>query len=133
MVIESVPFVDDRGVEWNEYCCQYRFDGALQCLDIWAKSDEDAEARVAALGCLELLGKKGGEVTCDDSLGEEVGQALLKKITETADFLSASCSELQGFLVEIDLQRRGLAAPERGVSSCQIDAEPAPALSSGAQ
>jgi hypothetical protein len=40
-----------------EYLGQYRHDGKIWCMNIFAKNDEDAKARAAKLGEFELLGR----------------------------------------------------------------------------
>lgn len=45
---------------FREYCCQYYHDGSWWCLNIQARDEADAEARVAKLGKLgklQLLGE----------------------------------------------------------------------------
>jgi hypothetical protein len=46
----------------KEYVCEYYHDGRWWCLNIHAKDDKDAEARVAKLGNLRLLGELGGTI-----------------------------------------------------------------------
>ncbi len=48
--------------EWKEYVCRYYHDGKWWGLNVIAQNDEDAEARVAKLGNLQLLGELKGTI-----------------------------------------------------------------------
>jgi hypothetical protein len=42
---------------WKTYTCRYYHDGSWWGLDVVARDDDDAEARVRKLGNLQLLGE----------------------------------------------------------------------------
>jgi hypothetical protein len=57
-------WTDTEGVRWGEYFAIYRFDDKVYSIPLWAKSQQDADARFDAL-CKE--GYIAGKVVYDDA------------------------------------------------------------------
>ena len=48
-------YTDEHGVRWGKYLCEYQFDGARWSVELWARSFEDAQARIGSVGCTGVV------------------------------------------------------------------------------
>lgn len=86
-------WTDEHGVQWFKFLCEYGFDGSSWSVEVWARSREDAQARLGSIGCTGVV--KGqlytviaaGNVTTEDLLrcGAEIAQPEERPICNGED------------------------------------------------
>lgn len=62
-------WTDEHGVEWFKFTCEYQYEGSRWGFEVWARSFEDAQARLGSIGCTGIVnGQLFAQIAADSDV-----------------------------------------------------------------